>query len=155
MKLQDFVVQYSTMANTELADWLIAECKKQNLAWSDASRRAGVAPNTISEIINGSKPGIKRLNALADFFGVSREYMLRLAGHLPQLNEPTKISERNRQKAYRLIDLWHEIEKLDPSVLDEFLDAIHGQAELIRALTQKQSQQEDHHNTIAAHTADG
>lgn len=47
------------MTQSNLAQWLIEECEKRNLSWAEASRNAGVSPNTISQIVNGVKPGQK------------------------------------------------------------------------------------------------
>jgi len=54
------------MGTERLAQWLIAECARRGESYREASRKAGVANNTISEIINtGAQPGVKRLVALA------------------------------------------------------------------------------------------
>ncbi len=51
----------------------MARCEELNLSWAEASRRAGVSPNAISEIVNGTPAGVKRLSALAEYFGASPE----------------------------------------------------------------------------------
>lgn len=45
--------------------------------------RAGIYPGAISAIMNGQRPGLEVCKGLARSFGVSAEYLLRLAGHLP------------------------------------------------------------------------
>jgi transcriptional regulator with XRE-family HTH domain len=57
---------------------------ERNLTQSQAAVYAGVGQATLSDIINkGHVPKVETLFRLADFFGVSRERVLRLAGHLP------------------------------------------------------------------------
>jgi transcriptional regulator with XRE-family HTH domain len=67
----------------KLVTWLIENCESRNLSWGEASTRAGLNRGAISAIINGQVPGLKVCLALADFFGVTPEFILRLAGHLP------------------------------------------------------------------------
>lgn len=71
------------MEPSPLARWLVEETAKRHISWNEACRQAGVAPNTISQIVSGMPPGVKRLLPLAQYFGVSADYFLRLAGHLP------------------------------------------------------------------------
>lgn len=71
------------MGTDGLIAWLTHELDERNLSQSEASRRAGLSLNAISEIMNGKKPGLRVSRALADFFGVSPEYVFRLVGHLP------------------------------------------------------------------------
>jgi transcriptional regulator with XRE-family HTH domain len=67
---------------TPLAKWLAMECQARNLSWSEASRRAGLDRSTISTLMRGTHPGLETCKALAAFFGVPTEHVLRLAGHL-------------------------------------------------------------------------
>lgn len=81
------------MGQQELADWLLKQCDDRHLTATDASRRAGVAPNTISEIVNGTKPGLSRLTRLAAYFGVPTEYLLQMVGQLPAPPTPQRQQE--------------------------------------------------------------
>lgn len=70
------------------------QCEARNLSWSEACRRAGVAPNTISDIANGGRVGMRRLSSLAAFFGVTDEFIYRLAGVLqPEVFQPSGFRE--------------------------------------------------------------
>ena len=97
-----------------LSAWLLVECEKRNLRFSEASRRAGVAPNTISAILNGQTPGLEVCKALAAFFGESPEYVLYLAGHIP--HKPDFEVARLRSFARR-------IEALPPSAQEVIMTA--------------------------------
>jgi transcriptional regulator with XRE-family HTH domain len=81
------------MERNELSDWLIVQCRERHLSQSEASRRAGLGINAISEIKHGRTPGLKVCKALADFFGVSPLYVLRLAGLLPPVPERERFYE--------------------------------------------------------------
>jgi transcriptional regulator with XRE-family HTH domain len=69
---------------SDLGRWLQDTLDERNLTQSQAAVYAGVGQATLSDIINkGHVPKVETLFRLADFFGVSRERVLRLAGHLP------------------------------------------------------------------------
>jgi transcriptional regulator with XRE-family HTH domain len=69
---------------TELARWLRRELQQRGLTQNQAAVYAGVAPATLSEVLNrGHVPKVETLFRLADYFETSREAVLRLAGHLP------------------------------------------------------------------------
>jgi transcriptional regulator with XRE-family HTH domain len=71
----------------ELQAWLREACQQHNLSWREASMRAGVNAGAISAIMNGQRPGFSVCKRLAALFGVSPEYVLRLARHLPPAPE--------------------------------------------------------------------
>ena len=79
-----------------LARWLQEQCEQRNLSWARASRQAGVAPNTISGIMNGQRPGLEVSRALAKYFDVSTEFALRLAGHLPPAPTADRMDPESR-----------------------------------------------------------
>lgn len=118
------------MGQEELANWLIAECEKRHLSWSAASRNAGLAPNTISEIVGGTPAGIKRLTALAEYFGSSPEYVLRLAGHLPE--RPTAEVE-DAELRYKLQQIAEILRDLPPDLKQQLVDQIIIQTEAAKA----------------------
>jgi len=43
---------------------------------------AGLSHGAISRIVNGERPGLETCKALARYFGVPPEFVLRLAGHV-------------------------------------------------------------------------
>lgn len=69
---------------SRLAEWLQAELQRRKLTQAQAAVYAGVGQATISDMMNrGHVPKVETLFRLADYFGTSRETVLRLAGHLP------------------------------------------------------------------------
>jgi transcriptional regulator with XRE-family HTH domain len=73
------------MAN--LSGWLRRELREHGLTQNQVAVYANVGQATISDILNKEYvPKIETLFRLADYFGVSREQVLRLAGHLPPLS---------------------------------------------------------------------
>ena len=131
---------------SELKDWLIDQCERRNLSWSEASRRAGVAPNSISEIVNGTRPGVKRLTALAEFFGVSPEYLMRMSGHLPPADNHDH-DPRLVETADRLIEVWEVLLKLDPQAAENLLRIAVMQAEMVKAAALANEQRREAENT--------
>jgi len=137
--LQPSAVEYVTgegkgdiVDSSPLADWLIAECEKRHLSWSEASRKAGLSPNTISQIVGGTSAGTKRLAALADYFGVSREYLFRLAGLLEPLPPDEGFEEaRLRASADELVRRWRLVHQYAPEQLDTLINIAYTQAVLV------------------------
>lgn len=106
MNLRQNVIDYSTtMSQEELAAWLMARCEELNLSWAEASRRAGVSPNAISEIVNGTPAGVKRLSALAEYFGASPERVFRMAGLLPDRATTDAQRAELRRKVEHIAEL--------------------------------------------------
>jgi transcriptional regulator with XRE-family HTH domain len=129
----------------ELARWLTRECEKRNLSWTEASRRAGVAPNTVSQIVNGTPAGIKRLTALADFFSVPLDYVLKLAGHLP-ITENT-MDPALQATADQLVQIYFEVKEIDPELAERLTRTATLQAELVLAAARSQEKHQERKNT--------
>ena len=121
------------MPRQELIDWLNDQLEKTNLSQSEASRRAGLGPNAISEIINGRTPGLKVCVALAELFGFSPEYVLRLAGHLPPRYPQHRRDPRLQATAEKLFEIWDFLAAVDPDALDRLLTIVVAQAEMVEA----------------------
>jgi transcriptional regulator with XRE-family HTH domain len=68
----------------EFLEWLRDELNESNLSQSEASRRAGLNPNAISDIVNRKvkEVSLKTCKALARQFNTPVEKVMRLAGHL-------------------------------------------------------------------------
>jgi len=64
-----------------LAEWLVRGCEERNWSWNEACRKAGLAENAISKIVNGQgRAGLKSCYGFARAFGVPLATMLELAG---------------------------------------------------------------------------
>ena len=71
------------MANHELSNFLRVQCKEKNLSLRSLSIKSGLSPGTVHNIIKRKyQPTLFSLNRLADYLGVSREYLWQLAGLL-------------------------------------------------------------------------
>lgn len=67
----------------DLKGWLRTELKERGLTQAEVAVYSGVGQATISDILRkGHVPKVETLFRLADYFHVSREQVLRLAGHL-------------------------------------------------------------------------
>ena len=69
---------------SNLANWLRSEMDSRALSQTQLSARASVSQSIISEVLNKDHiPRVETLFHLADALAVSRERVLRPAGHLP------------------------------------------------------------------------
>jgi transcriptional regulator with XRE-family HTH domain len=68
----------------EFLTWLNKNLEENNLSQSEASRRAGLNQNAISDIVNGRvrEVSLRTCKALARLFNAPLEEVLRLAGHI-------------------------------------------------------------------------
>jgi len=66
---------------TELVDFLLEQCKERGLSVRRLSLNSGLSPATVHNIIRRKyKPTLHSLNRIADYLGVQRELIWRLAG---------------------------------------------------------------------------
>jgi transcriptional regulator with XRE-family HTH domain len=66
-----------------LVDFLLKTCKEQGSSLRSLSKNAGLSPGTVHAIINReNEPSLRSLNQLADYLGVKRQYLWKLAGLL-------------------------------------------------------------------------
>jgi transcriptional regulator with XRE-family HTH domain len=121
------------MQEENLGDWLITQCNRRGLAWSEASRQAGVAPNTISLIVGGTPAGVKRLTALASYFDVDVEFLMRLSGMLPPRPDSDEIDPELRYKAEELLAIWRRLKAIDPESADRLVGIAILQGEMVMA----------------------
>lgn len=100
-----------------------------------------MAPNTISQIVNGTPAGIKRLAALADFFSVPLDFLLKLAGHLP-MTENT-LDPALQATADQLIQIYHDVKALDPESAERLTRIAILQAELVLAAARSHQHEQE------------
>jgi len=117
----------------QLAAWLVDECNKRNLSWSEASRRAGVSHNTISQIVNGVPAGPKRLVALAEYFNAPQEWVFQLAGLLPEPRTDGNIDPLVQRYVDELLSIWHELKDTDENAAQRLMGITIMQAEMLLA----------------------
>ena len=65
-----------------LARWLLDQLRERNLSERQASDGAGLDHGAISRYVAGTQASPENCGKLADFFGVAREQVLYLAGHI-------------------------------------------------------------------------
>ncbi|RME42283.1 MAG: XRE family transcriptional regulator [Chloroflexi bacterium] len=92
-------VQDKDVDSGALARWLIQRCRARNLSWAKASELAGLHRDVISAIIAGAKrpdgyrPNIEVCTKLAEFFGVTPEFLLHLDGRLSKRLKDVGVEE--------------------------------------------------------------
>ena len=119
----------SGRATTPVGQWLIEECAARDLSWAEASRRANLDKSMISMLVRGQRPSTETCRALAAFFGVSAEHVLRLAGHLGPADPLPVFSPVVR-------DLAREVEQLPPQAQAYVLDIWRAALRAIKSVTQ-------------------
>lgn len=79
----------------EFLQWLGRKLNEANLSQSEASRRAGLNQNAISELINHKvqEVSLRTCKSLASLFGEPIEEVFRMAGHLPPSNGDITLKE--------------------------------------------------------------
>jgi len=67
--------------NKEIAQYITDRCNESKLSYRSLSVKAGLSISTVHNIVSGkSRPNVFSLNSLADYLGVKREFLWRLAG---------------------------------------------------------------------------
>ena len=99
---------------SELGPWLKEQLKQHGMTQSQLAVYAGVGQATVSDMLNkGHVPKVETLFRLADYFETSREEVLRLAGHLPPLEEELGVLEGVEGQDEALIrELIHEFRQV-------------------------------------------
>ena len=81
------------MANKELGDLLLEQCRERRLSLRSLSINSGLSPGTVHNIIKRKyQPTLFSLNRLADYLGVKRQYLWQLAGLLQDMDYDTKTT---------------------------------------------------------------
>ncbi len=81
------------MANKELGDFLLEQCKARGLSLRSLSINSGLSAGTVHGIINRQyQPTLSSLNRLAGYLGVKRQYLWQLAGLLEDMDYDTKTT---------------------------------------------------------------
>ena len=74
-------------------------CKEKNIKPSQLATYINVTPSAITGWKKGSPPNGERLLAIADYFGVSTDYLLGRSGSDPELTEDEKLLLQNYRRS--------------------------------------------------------
>ena len=75
------------LANKELSDFLVEQCRERKISLRKLSVSSGLSPGTVHNIIKREyQTTLFSLNRLADYLGVKREYLWQLAGLLEDMD---------------------------------------------------------------------
>lgn len=86
------------------AEWLQGEMNVREMTKADLVRASGISQSQISKILGmQSPPGKKSLKAIAQAFHLPPEYVFRIAGLLPDQQEPDDL--RKKILDYKLAEL--------------------------------------------------
>ena len=81
------------MANKELGDFLLEQCRERGLSLRSLSINSGLSAGTVHSIIKRKyQPTLFSLNRLADYLGVKRQYLWQLAGLLEDMDYDAKTT---------------------------------------------------------------
>lgn len=99
----------------EFLTWLREKLEEGNLSQAEASRRAGLNPNAISDIMTGKvqQVSLRTCKRLAALFGTPPEAVLALAGHLSKTINP--------QDDPTFEELYKYVKQLTPEEREEIL----------------------------------
>jgi len=106
------------MSVVNFVDWLQNELNKRNWSQADLARRSGVAPGTISRIMNNSRGvGPELLNLIAIGLRLPPEQVFRAAGLLPE-------QENDSPRAEEAKFLFQQIPEEDQEIIIQLMRVI-------------------------------
>ena len=112
-----------------LGKWLQDELEARDLTLQAASTYSGVGIGTMSDIIRkGHTPRLETLFRLADYFGTSRERVLRLAARMPP--QPAGRGEEEDFLVAELLDEFRQVP-------DEWKELVLEQVAWLRRLAER------------------
>lgn len=101
------------------AKWLVSELDKRDLSRSELARLSGLAPGTISNIINGQRGRSNRsLSAIARALKLPDETIFRVAGILPKTNDA------GDPEADEIIRQYKELDQRDRDAVIAFIETL-------------------------------
>jgi len=85
----------------ELVGFLIQTCKEKGLSFRSLSVKAGLSAGTVHSIIYREyEPSLYSLNRLADYLGVKRQYLWKLAGLLRDEDLDDNLNNTDPRMSY-------------------------------------------------------
>jgi len=82
--------------------------KDRGLVQAAAAEAVGISRNHLTEIENGKDPGFQTFCALADFYGVSMDYLYR-GTTLVALDDPEDVAHGPEES--RLLKIWRGVDE--------------------------------------------
>ena len=111
------------MANKELGDFLLEQCKKRGLSLRSLSINSGLSAGTVHSIIKRNyQPTLFSLNRLADYLGVKRQYLWQLAGLLEDMDYDAKTTFSDPQLRFHFA----RVDKLPRAARNLIISLIEG-----------------------------
>ena len=78
-----------------LADNIKKECQKRNIALEALCKRSGISPAMIYNMRNGFLPSIEKIAAIAEYCGVSVDYLIGFQAGTASEPKESNIERRN------------------------------------------------------------
>ncbi len=99
---------------TTFGEWLINEMKIRGMSQAALARSSKLTTGAISHLISGNRqPGPDACNAIADAFNYPPDYVFRVAGLLPELEDDDPPGLEELEHLYRIAS-----EALQREILD-------------------------------------
>ena len=124
---------------TPLGRYILKRLKQKNLSMRQASLDAGLAPETVSQVIRRGRTSTPRpdtLRLIADAIDGDYHQMMVLANYVDLPRGLDAVPPEQREVVFRLLTIWAELDDVDPSgdSLRRLLTMITTQAETFRAV---------------------
>ena len=112
------------MANKELVDFLLEQCKARGLSARSLSINSGLSAGTVHSILNRQyQPTLSSLNRLADYLGVKRQYLWQLAGLLEDMDYDTKTTFEDPQLRFHFAQA-DKLPRADRNLIISLIEAV-------------------------------
>ncbi len=118
------------MANKELGDFLLEQCKARGLSVRSLSINSGLSAGTVLWLINRQDQPILKipfiyssLNRLADYLGVKRQYLWQLAGLLEDMDYDDKTTFEDPQLRFHFAQA-DKLPRADRNLIISLIEAV-------------------------------
>ena len=107
---------------SRLTDWLSNQLEARGWGYNELARRAGLSSGTVSNVMaERSNPGLEFCVGVAEAFGESPVYLLRMAGLLPAV-------EGDQEREERVLHVFRELSPDQQEAAIAMLRGLAGQA---------------------------
>jgi transcriptional regulator with XRE-family HTH domain len=128
-----------------LGQYIVDLLNRHNLSMREASIRADLSPETVSQIVRRgrtTRPRPETLYQLAHALGGDFYHMLELAGHVPPHSDSRDIPIHIRAAVDEIVHIWRKLGDLDPEAQRQLMNIAIIQAEAFLATTQRRTEKE-------------